>query len=197
MKSGRLQNKCPRKPAPSLTSEEAEQLKVEIVNLAGISLRTSSLPLAASTDQLKTYFPEIYGNCTAFSDEGGKVDGMLKEHSRLTVWVHCVSVNMHSLMGCAVVNVGDPVVRDAILEEAKKGPVAIAGKYVQIKPYFGKDSRVEVKSDIFIAWDRQAEQRKPLPESEIIKFFEAKHHKYTVFGQSSEIDVALGDVQQN
>merc|ERR1719472_400020 len=35
--------------------------------------------------------------------------------------------------------------------------------------------KVEVLTDIFAAWGRQAEKTNPLPERELMKFFEAKY----------------------
>merc|ERR1719199_2217291 len=52
---------------------------------------------------------------------------------------------------------------------------SVAGTPVQLKPHFDKDTKIEVVTDIFAAWGRQAEKTNPLPERELMKFFEGKH----------------------
>jgi len=88
-----------------------------------------------------------------------------------------VTVKKHSSMGCAVVSLRDPRVREAVLAELGQHAL-IAGTPVQLKPHFDKDTKIEVMTDIFAAWGRQAEKTNPLPERELMKFFEGMHQKF-------------------
>jgi len=88
-----------------------------------------------------------------------------------------VTVRKHSSMGCAVITMADARVREAVLA-AVGGEVIIAGTRVQLKPHHDKETHKEVPTDIFAAWGRQAEKSAPLPEREIMKFFEAKHIEF-------------------
>mmetsp|Transcript_64882 Transcript_64882/g.101134 ORF Transcript_64882/g.101134 Transcript_64882/m.101134 type:complete len:826 (-) Transcript_64882:100-2577(-) len=85
-----------------------------------------------------------------------------------------VTVKKHSSMGCAVISLRDPRVREAMLVMLGER-TSVAGTPIQLKPHFDKDTKIEVVTDIFAAWGRQAEKNNPLPERELMKFFEGKH----------------------
>jgi len=84
-----------------------------------------------------------------------------------------VTVKKHSSMGCAVISLREPRVREAILADLGE-KATISGIPVQLKRHFDKASGNEMMTDIFAAWGRQAEKTNPLPERDILKFFEAK-----------------------
>lgn len=88
-----------------------------------------------------------------------------------------VTVKKHSSMGCAVVSLRDPRVREAIVRIGTE--VIISGIKVQMKPHFDKETKVEVMTDIFVAWGRQVEKTTPLSERELTKFFDQKHQELT------------------
>merc|ERR1719253_892234 len=89
-------------------------------------------------------------------------------------------------MGCAVISLRDPRVREAILQELGERAL-VAGIPVQLKRHFDKDTKIEVMTDIFAAWGRQAEKTNPLPERELMKFFEARHqHHLASWAEESE-----------
>lgn len=80
-------------------------------------------------------------------------------------------VKKHSEMGCAVVTFADIASRDAVMNlAAQKGPVEekgdekrplmkIGGVDVQLRPHKDKAAGGdEIKTDIFVAWGRQAEK---------------------------------------
>lgn len=87
------------------------------------------------------------------------------------------TVRKHSSMGCAVVSLRDPRVREAILRASET--VTIANIKVQLKPHFDKDTNQEVMTDLFVAWGRQVEKTTPLSERDLTKFFDTKHQELT------------------
>jgi len=88
-----------------------------------------------------------------------------------------VTVRKHSSMGCAVISMREPSVREAILRLGSD--TFINGIRVQMKPHFDKDTRAEVPTDVFVAWGRQVEKTTPLSERELVKHFDAKHTELT------------------
>mmetsp|Transcript_631 Transcript_631/g.1084 ORF Transcript_631/g.1084 Transcript_631/m.1084 type:complete len:503 (-) Transcript_631:176-1684(-) len=87
--------------------------------------------------------------------------------------VHC-EVRKHSEMGCAVVTFQSEAVRDCVMKlvekkfaSGEKGPddrpsIKVADVDVQMRPHFDKVQHEEVKTDLFVAWGRQAEKQAPL-----------------------------------
>eukprot|EP00929_Paragymnodinium_shiwhaense_P014191 TRINITY_DN12207_c0_g1_i2.p1 TRINITY_DN12207_c0_g1~~TRINITY_DN12207_c0_g1_i2.p1 ORF type:complete len:824 (+),score=274.83 TRINITY_DN12207_c0_g1_i2:90-2561(+) len=96
------------------------------------------------------------------------------------------TVRKHSSMGCAVVSMRDARVRQAILNSGLE--TMINGIRVQLKPHFDKETKVEIPTDMFVAWGRQVEIKTPLSERELVKHFDAKHQELTV-GWRSEAEV--------
>lgn len=103
-----------------------------------------------------------------------------------------VEVRKHSSMGCAVVTMKDMRVRQAILNAGLEA--TIAGIHVKLKPHFEKDTRKEVMTDLFVGWGRQAEKATPLPEAELVHFFDQKHEELCNSGCLDEL--ARGAPQQ-
>jgi len=96
-----------------------------------------------------------------------------------------VTVRKHSSMGCAVISMRDPRVRDAILAAASE--TNISGMRVQMKPHHDKDTKAEVPTDIFVAWGHKEEKKNPLSERELAKHFDQKHIEITdVWRQEAE-----------
>lgn len=80
-------------------------------------------------------------------------------------------VRKHSEMGCAVITFKSEAMRDAVMniveKKVEKGSeerptIKVAGIDVQMRPHFDKVQHEEVKTDIFVAWGRQAEKQAPL-----------------------------------
>merc|ERR1719198_1274669 len=78
-------------------------------------------------------------------------------------------------MGCAVVTMVDRNVRQAILKAG--GETYIDQIKVKVKAQFDKESGKEVPNDIFVGWGHKVEKSTPLMDSEIVKFFDAKHEE--------------------
>lgn len=87
-----------------------------------------------------------------------------------------VTVRKHSSMGCAVVSMKDTRVRDAILRLGNE--IIISGIRVQMKPHTDKETKMEIPTDIFVAWGRQVEKTSPLSERELTKYFDTKHQDF-------------------
>jgi len=87
-----------------------------------------------------------------------------------------VTVRKHSSMGCAVVSMKDTRVRDAILRLGAE--IIISGIRVQMKPHTDKETKMEIPTDIFVAWGRQVEKTSPLSERELTKYFDTKHQDF-------------------
>jgi len=89
-----------------------------------------------------------------------------------------VTVKKHSSMGCAVVSLKDPRVREAILALLQTcSDVTINGIKVQVKPHTEKDTKAEIPTDLFVAWGHKVEKNTPLSEHELTKFFDTKHQE--------------------
>lgn len=86
-----------------------------------------------------------------------------------------VTVKKHSSMGCAVVSLKDPRVKEAILA---LGDITIGSIKVQVRRHMDKETKIEVPTDIFVAWGRQVEKTTPLSERELTKYFDGEHQKY-------------------
>jgi len=97
---------------------------------------------------------------------------------------HC-EVRKHSDMGCAVVTIKSEPAREAVIKMAElkatssteKGresrpQIVINGFAVQMRRHFDKVLEQEVKTDIFIAWGRQAEKQSPLSAATIAEAFD-------------------------
>lgn len=87
-----------------------------------------------------------------------------------------VTVRKHSSMGCAVVSMKDTRVREAILRLGAE--IMISGIKVQMKPHTDKETKMEIPTDIFVAWGRQVEKTSPLSERELTKYFDTKHQDF-------------------
>jgi len=89
-----------------------------------------------------------------------------------------VTVKKHSSMGCAVVSLKDPRVREAILALLQSSSeVNINGIKVQVKPNVDKDTKADIPTDLFVAWGHKVEKSTPLSEHELTKFFDIKHQE--------------------
>ncbi|CAK0894748.1 unnamed protein product [Prorocentrum cordatum] len=70
----------------------------------------------------------------------------------------------------------DTRVRDAILRLGAE--IIISGIRVQMKPHTDKETKMEIPTDIFVAWGRQVEKTSPLSERELTKYFDTKHQDF-------------------
>lgn len=92
--------------------------------------------------------------------------------------VHC-EVRKHSEMGCAVITFQSEVTRDCVMkivqkkfDASEKGPddrptIKVDDIDVQMRPHFDKVQHEEVKTDLFVAWGRQAEKQAHLAAQSI------------------------------
>eukprot|EP00434_Breviolum_minutum_P029193 symbB.v1.2.025822.t1/scaffold2533.1/size76754/3 len=93
-------------------------------------------------------------------------------------------VRKHSRTGCAVVSMTDTRVRQAIVAEGNE--CTINGLKVQIKPHHNKETKEEVLTDLFVAWDRQVEKVNPLSEQMIAKYFDGKYKEIIAGWKAAE-----------
>lgn len=96
--------------------------------------------------------------------------------------LHC-RVHKHFSMGIAIVSLRDVRVRAAILQEGRMA--TIAGVSVEMRAHKDRVTKLEVLTDIFVAWGHKVEKATPLPEHEIAKFFDEKHIQ---FGERGKLD---------
>lgn len=59
-----------------------------------------------------------------------------------------------------------------------QGDITIGSIKVQIRRHVDKETKIEVPTDIFVAWGRQVEKTTPLSERELTKFFDTKHQDF-------------------
>ncbi|CAK8993824.1 unnamed protein product [Durusdinium trenchii] len=101
-------------------------------------------------------------------EEGPARPGQVREKREADVaagtWVH---VKKHSSMGCAVVTLPNPVLRDTILQRFSKG-VVLEGNPLDLKRHHQKEgdgSKREVPEAIFVGWKQpkhSSRERSPL-----------------------------------
>lgn len=97
-------------------------------------------------------------------------------------WEQCgelVTVKMHCSMGCAIVSLRDPRLRDLILEDVGHG-ILINGISVQVRPHVEAGSQQEASTDMFVVWGGEAERATPLSEDAVREFFAAQCRKCSV-----------------
>jgi len=97
---------------------------------------------------------------------------------------HC-EVKKHSEMGCAVVTMESEIAREAIIkyyvfprtvtsDDGKQGraQIQIGDHTAQVRPHVDKDSKAEIKTDLFLAWGHKSEKLSPLSADSIAQAFD-------------------------
>lgn len=110
-------------------------------------------------------------------EEGPARPGQVREKREADVaegtWVH---VKKHSSMGCAVVTLPTPALRDAILLRCSK--VVLQGNSLELKKHHqeqGDGSKLEVPESIFVGWKqpkRTAGSALPLMAEDLLDLFD-------------------------
>mmetsp|Transcript_96107 Transcript_96107/g.248566 ORF Transcript_96107/g.248566 Transcript_96107/m.248566 type:complete len:637 (-) Transcript_96107:106-2016(-) len=95
---------------------------------------------------------------------------------------HC-EVKKHSEMGCAVVTMESESGREVVLkrldpnygqvgDNEERHKINIGEHSLQVRPHFDKAKGEQIKTDIFVAWGRQAEKQNPLSAAVIAAAFD-------------------------
>mmetsp|Transcript_18550 Transcript_18550/g.50918 ORF Transcript_18550/g.50918 Transcript_18550/m.50918 type:complete len:396 (-) Transcript_18550:36-1223(-) len=83
-----------------------------------------------------------------------------------------VSVRKAAAGGCAVISFVEPCLRNKVLGFFGREAALESGIVIKLQPQVDPKSKEEVPTDAFAAWGRKVEEKTPVSEAELLRFFE-------------------------